>query len=276
MVQPDAVFNKANLQADYFINKKRGVKQMKIIVCKTYQEMSQAAADIVARQIKKKPDTVLGLATGSTPVGLYQNLIKMNRDGVIDFSGVVTFNLDEYVGLPKEHPCSYYRFMFDNLFDHINIKKENVHLPDGLAPSLEDECKVYEQKITQAGGIDLQVLGIGHNGHIGFNEPGTPFESVSHIVDLAPRTIQANSRFFSSPDEVPRKALSMGIKSIMHARMILFLASGKDKAEIVSRAFNGPVTTDVPASVLQLHPDVTAILDEDAASCLQKQLLLNI
>ena len=241
---------------------------MEIIVCKTYQEMSQAAADITARQIDRKANTVLGLATGSTPVGLYQNLVKMNRDGIIDFSGVTTFNLDEYVGLPKEHPCSYHRFMFDNLFDHINIKMENIHLPDGQAPSLENECKAYEQMIAKAGGIDLQLLGVGHNGHIGFNEPGTPFESVTHVVELTQSTIQANSRFFNSPDEVPRRAVSMGIKTIMHARKILFIASGKDKAGIIRKALKGPVTTEVPSSVLQLHPDITVILDEDAASCL--------
>ena len=152
---------------------------------------------------------------------------------------MTTFNLDEYVGLPKEHPCSYHRFMFDNLFDHINIKMENIHLPDGQAPSLENECKAYEQMIAKAGGIDLQLLGVGHNGHIGFNEPGTPFESVTHVVELTQSTIQANSRFFNSPDEVPRRAVSMGIKTIMHARKILFIASGKEKAGIISKALRG-------------------------------------
>ncbi|MFO7154397.1 MAG: glucosamine-6-phosphate deaminase, partial [Caldicoprobacter oshimai] len=158
---------------------------MKIIICKNYEEMSQTAAEIVAKQINSNPHTVLGLATGSTPVGMYKNLVKMNKEGKVDFSNVVTFNLDEYVGLDKDHPCSYHRFMDENLFNHINIKRENIHLPNGTAPSLEEECKTYEKMIAHAGGIDLQVLGIGHNGHIGFNEPGTPFHSLTHVVELA-------------------------------------------------------------------------------------------
>lgn len=243
---------------------------MKVIICKNYDEMSQMAAEIVAKQINSNPHTVLGLATGSTPVGMYKTLVKMYKEGKVDFSNVVTFNLDEYVGLDKDHPCSYHRFMDENLFNHINIKRENVHLPNGVAPSLEEECKAYEKMIAKAGGITLQVLGIGHNGHIGFNEPGTPFHSLTHVVELAQRTIEANSRFFNSPDEVPRKAISMGIKTIMQAQKILLLASGKDKAETVSKALHGPVTTDLPASVLQLHPNVTVILDEDAASALDR------
>ncbi|MFS8501779.1 MAG: glucosamine-6-phosphate deaminase, partial [Caldicoprobacter sp.] len=201
---------------------------MKVIICKNYDEMSQTAAEIVAKQINSNPHTVLGLATGSTPVGMYKTLVKMYKEGKVDFSNVVTFNLDEYVGLDKDHPCSYHRFMDENLFNHINIKRENVHLPNGVAPSLEEECKAYEKMIAKAGGITLQVLGIGHNGHIGFNEPGTPFHSLTHVVELAQRTIEANSRFFNSPDEVPRKAISMGIKTIMQAQKILLLASGKD------------------------------------------------
>lgn len=243
---------------------------MKVIICKDYDEMSQMAAEIVANQINSNPHTVLGLATGSTPVGMYRNLVKMNREGKVDFSNVVTFNLDEYVGLNKDHPCSYHRFMDENLFDHVNIKRENVHLPNGVAPSLEEECKTYERMIAQAGGVVLQVLGIGHNGHIGFNEPGTPFHSTTHVVELAQRTIEANSRFFNSPDQVPRKAISMGIKTIMQAQKILLLASGKDKAEAISKALNGPITTEVPASVLQLHPNVTVIIDEGAASALDR------
>ncbi|MFO7296107.1 MAG: glucosamine-6-phosphate deaminase, partial [Clostridia bacterium] len=152
---------------------------MKVIICKNYDEMSQTAAEIVAKQINSNPYTVLGLATGSTPVGMYKTLVKMYKEGKVDFSNVVTFNLDEYVGLDKDHPCSYHRFMDENLFNHINIKRENIHLPNGVAPSLEEECKVYEKMIAQAGGITLQVLGIGHNGHIGFNEPGTPFHSLT-------------------------------------------------------------------------------------------------
>lgn len=243
---------------------------MKTIICKTYEELSQTATRIIVDQIGQKPEPVLGLATGSTPVGVYQNLAKMNKEGKVDFSKVTTFNLDEYVGLSKDHPCSYHRFMEENLFEHINIKKENIHIPNGQASCLEKECKSYEDKIAKYGGIDLQVLGIGHNGHIGFNEPGTPFHSVTHVVDLTPRTIQANSRFFSSPNEVPRQALSMGIKTIMGAQRILLLASGIEKAEIISSAFNGHVTIDVPASILQLHPNLVVILDQDAASILEK------
>jgi len=246
----------------------KGVKLMKIMVCKTYQELSQAAAEIIAEQINTKPNTVLGLATGSTPIGTYEHLAKMNKEGMVDFSEVITFNLDEYVGLSIDHPCSYHRFMYDYLFKHVNIREENTHILDGEALSLEDECKAYEEMIAKAGGIDLQLLGVGHNGHIGFNEPGTPFESVTHVVELTQSTIQANSRFFNSPDEVPRRAVSMGIKTIMHARKILFIASGKEKAGIISKALKGPVTTEVPSSVLQLHPDITVVLDEDAASCL--------
>jgi len=239
---------------------------MNIIVCNNKKEFDEKAAQFLASQIQEKPDSVLGLATGSTPVGMYHELIKMYKNKQISFEQVKTFNLDEYVGLDKDHPQSYHAFMYENLFNHIDIKKENVHLPDGKADNLEQECASYEEKIKEAGGVDLQVLGIGHNGHIGFNEPKTPFESVTHVVDLDERTIQANSRFFDSIDQVPRKAVSMGIKSIMQAKKILFLATGADKAEIVAKALQGPVTPDVPASVLQLHPDVTVILDKEAAS----------
>jgi len=239
---------------------------MNIIICGDTKEFNEKSAQIVASQIRQKPNSVLGLATGSTPVGMYHQLVEMYKNNELDFEQVTTFNLDEYVGLDKDHPQSYHAFMYKNLFDHINIKKENVHLPDGKASNLESECTAYEEKIKNAGGIDLQVLGIGHNGHIGFNEPKTPFESTTHVVELDQRTIEANSRFFDSIEQVPRKALSMGIKTIMHAKKILFMASGADKAEIVAKALQGPVTPDVPASVLQLHPDVTVVLDIEAAS----------
>lgn len=239
---------------------------MNIVVCNDKKEFDQKAAQILASQIKNKPNSVIGLATGSTPVGMYHELIKMYENKELSFEQVTTFNLDEYVGLDKEHPQSYHAFMFENLFNHVDIKKENVNLPDGQAEDLEQECAAYDKKIKEAGGIDLQVLGIGHNGHIGFNEPKTPFESLTHVVDLDERTIQANSRFFDSIDQVPRKAVSMGIKSIMQAQKILFMATGADKAEIVAKALQGPVTPEVPASVLQLHPNVTVVLDKEAAS----------
>lgn len=242
---------------------------MNIVVCNDKKEFDQKAAQILASQIKNKPNSVIGLATGSTPVGMYHELIKMYENKELSFEQVTTFNLDEYVGLDKEHPQSYHAFMFENLFNHVDIKKENVNLPDGQAEDLEQECAAYDKKIKEAGGIDLQVLGIGHNGHIGFNEPKTPFESLTHVVDLDERTIQANSRFFDSIDQVPRKAVSMGIKSIMQAQKILFMATGADKAEIVAKALQGPITPDVPASVLQLHPNVTVVLDKEAASKLK-------
>lgn len=239
---------------------------MNIIICNDKKEFDEKASQILASQIKQKPDTVLGLATGSTPVGMYHQLIKMYQNKEIDFEQVKTFNLDEYVGLDENHPQSYHAFMYQNLFDHVNVKKENIHLPDGQASNLEQECADYEKKISEAGGIDFQVLGIGHNGHIGFNEPKTPFESQTHVVDLDQRTIEANSRFFDSIDQVPRKALSMGIKTIMQAKRIMLMATGADKAEIIAKALQGPVDPDVPASVLQLHPYLTVILDKEAAS----------
>jgi glucosamine-6-phosphate deaminase len=238
---------------------------LKIIITENMGEFNKVAADIVSRQIKNKPDSVLGLATGSTPLGLYAMLIDMYKKGELDFSRVKTFNLDEYRGLPKDHPQSYYHFMYENLFNKINIKDENVNLLNGNRDESYRECADYEEKIKAAGGIDLQVLGIGHNGHIGFNEPGTPFDSVTDLIDLSERTIEANSRFFDSPDQVPRQALSMGIKTIMQSRNIVLLISGNSKARIAAKALNGPITQNVPASVLQLHPFVTVVLDKEAA-----------
>lgn len=242
---------------------------MNIIVAKDKREFDRISADILAKQIKEKPDSVLGLATGSTPLGLYGELARMFQEEELDFSGVTTFNLDEYKGLAKSHPQSYYYYMKENLFNKINIKEENVNLPNGKARDPQTECAEYEAKIRRAGGIDLQVLGIGHNGHIGFNEPGTPFESTTNLIDLDERTIEANSRFFESPDEVPRQAFSMGIKTIMQARSIVLMISGEDKAEIAAKALEGPITPDVPASVLQLHPFVTVVLDKEAAPLLK-------
>lgn len=225
--------------------------------------MSKAAAVIIGAKVAGKPDGVLGFATGGTPVGTYAELVAMNKSGVLDFSRITTFNLDEYFGNPVTDKNSYYYFMHDNLFNHINIKKENVHLPDGMAPDAEKECKRYEAAIEAAGGIDLQLLGIGHNGHIGFNEPSDVFISETNYIKLTDSTIEANSRYYASRDEVPKFALSMGIGTIMKAKSILMLISGKDKKEIAEKALYGPVTPQVPASILQFHQNCTVILAVD-------------
>ena len=239
---------------------------MRIYKAKDYEEMSRKAAGIVSAQIIMKPDCVLGLATGSTPVGLYKQLIEWYRNGDLDFSAVRTVNLDEYKGISRENDQSYYYFMHQNLFDHVNIPAENTHLPDGMEPDSEKECRRYEELIQSMGSVDLQLLGIGHNGHIGFNEPGEAFETETHCVDLQERTIEANKRFFASAKEVPRQAYTMGIQTIMRSKKILIIANGEGKADIVRDAFFGPITPMVPASVLQLHNDVTLVADEAALS----------
>jgi len=226
----------------------------------------QRAIQEVINQIKNKPASVLGLATGSTPEGVYRELIDKYQSGEICFADIKTFNLDEYIGIPDDHECSYNYYMNNKLFKHINIQPEAVNLPNGNAIDIDRECEDYDQKIRENGGIDLQILGIGHNGHIAFNEPGTPFESTTHVVDLAESTIKANSRFFDSPDQVPRQAITMGIKSIMQARRIILIAKGKGKASIMYKALKGPVTPEVPASVIQHHPNILVILDNEAAS----------
>lgn len=239
---------------------------MRIYKAADYKDMSRKAANIIASQVIMKPDCVLGLATGSTPVGTYQNLVEMYENGDLDFSEVRTVNLDEYKGLPRENDQSYYYFMHDNLFDHVNIKPENTNLPDGTEPDADKECTRYEELIRTLGGQDLQLLGLGHNGHIGFNEPTDIFEKDTHCVDLQERTIEANKRFFASADDVPKQAYTMGIGTIMQAKKILIVVSGEDKAETVAKAFFGPVTPEVPASVLQLHKDVILVADEAALS----------
>ena len=241
---------------------------MKIYSAQDYQSMSRKAANILSAHVILKPDSVLGLATGSTPIGMYKQLIEWYNKGDIDFSQVHTVNLDEYLGLAPTHDQSYRYFMQANLFDHVNVPPENTNVPNGLAPDPEAECARYNQVIADLGGIDVQVLGMGHNGHIGFNEPEEAFELETHVVDLTDNTIDANARFFASRDEVPRQAVTMGIKSIMQARHILVVVSGKDKAEIVKRAFFGPVTPKVPASILQMHPHVSLVADEAALSLL--------
>ena len=232
---------------------------MRMIKAESYADLSRKAANILAAQVTLKPDCVLGLATGSTPIGTYQKLIEAYKNGDIDFSTVKSVNLDEYCGLDGDNDQSYRYFMNHNLFDHVNINKENTNVPNGKADDMEAECKRYDALIEELGGADIQLLGIGHNGHIGFNEPCDVFEKTTHIVDLGETTIQANARFFASIDEVPRQAITMGIKTIMNAKKILLIANGQDKKEIVEKAFYGPVTPNVPASILQLHPDVTVI-----------------
>lgn len=243
---------------------------MKIYVTEDYQAMSRKAANILSAQIILKPNSVVGLATGSTPVGMYKQLVTWYEKGDLDFAAVKSVNLDEYVGLDPTHEQSYHYFMQTHLFDHVNINPANTNIPDALASDPKAECAWYNQVIRQLGGIDIQVLGMGHNGHIGFNEPGDAFELETHVVNLTERTIQANSRFFSSPDDVPRQAMTMGIKSIMMARKILLMVSGEDKADAVMRAFTGPVTPQLPASILQLHPYVTLVGDKAALSKLME------
>lgn len=239
---------------------------MELTVVDSYQEMSVTAAGVIAGEIARRPDCVLGLATGATPVGTYHELVNLYRHGRVDFSHVKTFNLDEYYPIDPRHPQSYTRFVWEHLFSRINIRPENVHLPRGNAPDAGEECRRYEAAIDACGGIDLQVLGIGRNGHIGFNEPGTSLGSSTQLVRLAEETVKANSRFFDRWEDVPRFAISMGIKTIMRSRRILLLASGEGKAEILARAMEGPVTSAVPASVLQLHPSLAVIADRGAAA----------
>ena len=239
---------------------------MKIYKTKNYEEMSKKAAHIIASQVILNPDCVLGLATGSTPVRTYKNLIEWYNNGDLDFSQITSCNLDEYRGLSGEHDQSYRYFMNHNLFDHVNIRKECTYVPDGLEEDSDKAARDYDQIIADQGGIDLQLLGLGHNGHIGFNEPADEFPKGTHVVDLTESTIQANKRFFASEADVPRQAYTMGIGTIMSAKKILVVVSGEDKAEILNKVINGPITPQVPASILQLHPDVTIVADEAALS----------
>lgn len=239
---------------------------MKIIKAKDYDDMSRKAANIISAQVIMKPNCVLGLATGSTPIGTYAQLVDWYNKGDLDFSGVTTVNLDEYKGLTKDNDQSYYYFMHDNLFGKVNVDLKRTFLPDGTEADSEKACRDYDQVIADVGGVDLQLLGLGHNGHIGFNEPGDTFVAQTHCVDLAESTIKANQRFFASIDEVPRQAYTMGIKTIMQAKKILVVVSGADKAKIVKEAFFGAITPKVQASVLQLHNDVIVVADEAALS----------
>lgn len=239
---------------------------MRFYCGKDYDEMSRKAANLISAQVLEKPDSVLGLATGSSPIGTYKELIRRYEMGDLDFSGIRTVNLDEYKGLSGDHDQSYRYFMDTNLFDHVNIDKANTNVPNGLAEDADAECARYDELVRSMGGIDLQLLGIGHNGHIGFNEPEDVFRKETHCVALTESTINANARLFAKKEDVPRYAFTMGIRNIMMAKKIVMVISGADKADIVKKAFFGPVTPQVPASILQLHPDVAIVGDEAAFS----------
>ena len=239
---------------------------MKIIRAKDYNDMSRKAANIISAQVIMKPDCVLGLATGGSPEGIYKQLIEWYNKGDIDFSEVTTINLDEYRGLSRESEQSYWYFMHDRFFNHVNVRPQKINVPDGTNLNAEKECARYDQVILSNGGIDLQLLGIGVDGHIALNEPGAAFELGTHCVDLDESTIEANKRYFEKKEDVPRQAYTMGIKTIMQAKKVLMVVSGKNKADIVKAAFFGPVTPQVPASILQMHPDFTLVGDEDALS----------
>ena len=239
---------------------------MEIKVCNNYEEMSLAAAQIVAEQLKEKPNSILGLATGSTPIGTYKELIKMYNEGVIDFKDVVSYNLDEYYPISETNDQSYRYFMNENLFKHVNIDMKNTNVPDGMASDPVGFGLNYDKTIEEAGGIDLQILGIGQNGHIGFNEPEETLYVETHLTDLTANTIEANSRFFEKIEDVPTKAITMGLGTIMKAKKIIILANGKSKSSIIKKLVNGGITTNVPASILKVHTNVILICDKEAYS----------
>jgi|SRR5690554_1345443 len=241
---------------------------MKIIIVQDYQELSERASQIIIALIENKPDATLGLATGSTPLGLYKVLIDKYDNNVVSFASIKTFNLDEYCGLPQEHPQSYYSFMHRHLFNHIDIMEKNINIPKGIGNDLTALCQEYNDKLS-ASTIDLQILGIGSNGHIGFNEPGTPFDQETFVVELTSETREANKRFFNSIDEVPQHAITMGIKNIIAAKKIILLASGIVKANAIRKLIFGKITEKFPASALKQHPDVTVIIDREAASLIK-------
>ena len=242
---------------------------MKIIRTKDYEEMSRKAANLISAQILLKPDCVLGLATGSTPIGIYDQLVEWYKKGDLDFSTVKTVNLDEYEGLTRDNEQSYYYFMHHHLFDRVNIDEENTHVPNGKVENGDEECLRYEALIKSMGGVDLQLLGLGRNGHIGFNEPAADFPKITHCVDMTESTIEANKRFFASADEVPRQAYTMGIGTIMKADKILVVANGENKADAVAAMVQGKINPEVPASILQLHNNVILVADEAALSKLK-------
>ncbi|QQK74861.1 glucosamine-6-phosphate deaminase [Salicibibacter cibarius] len=243
---------------------------MDIQICKNYENLSTKACAHVSGQIAKKENSVLGLATGGTPEGMYKKLVEQHRKGVLSFQQVTTFNLDEYIGLPANHPLSYRVYMKDRFFSKVDLSVVNTHLPDGQAADLTAECARYEALLREAGGVDIQVLGLGHNGHIGFNEPGTPFASTTHIVELDGKTREANARYFDKKSDVPKKAITMGIETILAAGEILVLISGADKAEALRDMLYREMTTEFPATALQQHPNVTILADEQAAKSLHE------
>ncbi|QUI25809.1 glucosamine-6-phosphate deaminase [Vallitalea pronyensis] len=245
---------------------------MRIIITDNYQEMSKKAATLVASQVNIKPGSVLGLATGGTPVGMYKELVKMYQDDEVDFSEVTTFNLDEYYPIDQTNDQSYAYYMQEHLFQHINVAKDSMHIPNGKTKDVDQECYGYDQAIYNAGGIDLQVLGIGTNGHIGFNEPDITFESGTHKVTLDQETIEANARFFDRIDDVPKEAISMGMKTIMQSKKILLLANGESKAQIIDKMLFGEISPNVPASILQLHPHVIIVVDKEAAQYIEHKV----
>ena len=242
---------------------------MRIIETKTYEDMSKQAANIIASVVTLKPDCMLGLATGSSPIGTYDELVKKYEAGDLDFSEVTTVNLDEYKGLPKENEQSYYYFMHEYLFDKVNIDPEKTYLPDGTNLNSEEEAARYEALVQSLGTVDLQLLGLGRNGHIGFNEPGDHFEDGTHCVDLKESTIEANKRFFESADDVPKQAYSMGIGTIMRSKKILLVVSGEEKAQALKDTICGQISPKVPGTILRLHPDVTIVADEAAMSLMK-------
>lgn len=247
---------------------------MNVVVTKSYDESCAYVADMICKLVNEKPDCKLGLATGGTPVPMYKKLIEANKAGKVDFSKVRTVNLDEYCGIPETHDQSYRYFMNTNLFDHIDIDKANTYVPNGMAEDVDAECAAYDERIQEFGGIDLQLLGIGHDGHIGFNEPADHFSCGTNCVELTDMTIDANARFFANRDDVPRQALTMGMQAIMQAKAVLMVVSGADKAEIIRKSFCGPITPEVPASILQLHPNVTLVGDEAALAGLKEEGLV--
>jgi glucosamine-6-phosphate deaminase len=244
---------------------------MRVLIVKNYDEMSKEAGKIVKNRLEQKPDLVLGLATGSTPLGLYQELVRMHKKDSVSFAKTRTFNLDEYLGLNSDNDHSCHYFMFENLFKHIDVPRENIYIPDGQANDPEKFCQWYEDEIEKAGGLDLQVVGIGRDGHVGFNEPGSSLASRTRVKTLDEETIRDNSRFFTKPEDMPHFAITMGVGTILESKEILFLANGAGKSAIVARAIEGPVTSQVTASILQIHPKTIAILDEAAAADLQRK-----
>jgi len=239
---------------------------MKILVCKDYEELSRKSAEIIVSQVNQKKDSVLGLATGGTPVGMYQELVKSYREGKVDFGKVITFNLDEYYGVDPKNVNSYHYYMNTNFFDHVNIDRKNINIPNGMSKDIEKECREYDEKIQSLGGIDLQILGVGLNGHIGFNEPARELMSTTHITDLTKETINANARFFEDISQVPTKAITVGMATILRSKKIVVLINGKNKSKIFDKITGKKITTQIPATLLQLHPDVTIVVDEQAAT----------